>query len=95
VTETRRRQSRPEIVPLTGDRSTFVGIGVAGFRELVAWVIAAPTAEQREQRGELAKECVAEALSAVDHDHVNARIRTALRFDPFATSKSATATWRN
>jgi len=74
----------------------FVVTGIAGLFELVRWVIAATTALQREQRGKFARDGTAVALDAVNRDHMNAQLRSALRPDPFATPKtSATAASRN
>ena len=48
-------------------------------RSCVRWVMAGATAEQREQRGEFAKKCLAVALAGADHDQMNRQIRSALR----------------
>ena len=81
---------------MTSTRQPFVVFSIDGLRELVAWVIAGATAEQREQRGEFAKKCLAEALTGADHDEMNRQIRAALQPDPFATQiPPATAAWRN
>jgi hypothetical protein len=82
---------RAQLVPL-------ILIGIDGLADLVAWVRAGDTLEEREQRGAFAKECIAEALASADHDSFNAALRDALRTNPTTNSISrspVTSHWRN
>jgi hypothetical protein len=73
-------------------------IGIEGLADLVSWVRAGDTLEEREQRGVFAKECVSEALAGVEHGSFNAALREALSSNQSTDSISrspVTSAWRN
>jgi hypothetical protein len=63
---------QPQIVPL-------MTIGIEGVPDLIRWVAAGDTPEQRKQRADFAKEAIAEALAQVDHEKFNKALRDEAR----------------
>jgi hypothetical protein len=63
-----------------------VVVSAAGLRKLVDWVAAGETFDERHRRGDIAKRAVDELLARVDHDQVNAFLRSRLASGHAATS---------